>query len=52
MATEAQRVVLVKLARKSRRYFPAGSAAEVWQEFSPPLATPLQAAAFEVRHVS
>lgn len=41
-------MVLVKLARKSRRYFPAGSAVEVWREFSAPLATPLQSAAFEV----
>ena len=45
---EAQRSVLVKFVRKCRRYFPPGTATEVWEQFKGPLASPLQPAAFEV----
>ncbi len=45
---EAQRSVLVKFVRKCRRYFPSGTAAEVWEQCKGPLASPLQPAAFEV----
>ena len=51
MVSEAQRAALIKLVRKCRRYFPAGSAVEVWQEFCAPLDAPLEPAAFEVRHL-
>ena len=45
---EAQRSVLVKFVRKCRRYFPPGTAAEVWEQFKGPLASPLQPMGFEV----
>lgn len=48
MVSEAQRGALVKLVRKCRRYFPAGSANEVWEQFRAPLDSPLEPAAFEV----
>lgn len=44
---EARRSSLVHILHRARRFFPLGSAAEIWAEFAPPLQDPSSPAAFE-----
>lgn len=43
---------LISLARKARRFFPVGSAAEIWEECRPLLADTNKPDAFLVRHIA
>ncbi len=45
---EARHLALVTLAHRCRRFFPAGSAAEMWAEWGPQLADPQKPECFEV----
>jgi hypothetical protein len=46
---EARHQGLVTLVHRCRRFFPTGSAAEIWEQFSPALADPQRPECFEVR---
>lgn len=46
---EARHQALTTLVHRCRRFFPAGSAAEIWGQFAPALADPQRPEAFEVR---
>lgn len=45
---EARHQALTTLVHRCRRFFPPGSAAEIWAKFEPALADPQRPEAFEV----